>query len=57
MISIRKGKVDLNTIIEYCQSKLKELDEVFEKSTLKEKADRGFWLQLLPKIKKQYGNV
>jgi len=57
LISIRKGKIDLNTIIEYCQSKLKELDEVFEKSTLKEKADRGFWLQLLPKIRKQYGNV
>ena len=54
LISIRKGKVDLQTILDSCQAKLNELEVAYDESTLPNKADRGFWLSMLPKIRKDY---
>jgi predicted nucleotidyltransferase len=54
LISIRKGKVDLQTLLDASKEKMKELDEAFQQSDLPDKVDRGFWLALMPKIRKEY---
>lgn len=54
LISIRKGKVDLNTLLETCQNSLNDLNKAYDESTLPDKADRGFFLELLPKIRIEY---
>lgn len=56
LISIRKGKVDLNSLLEKCQNSLNDLDKVYNESTLPEKVDRSFWLKLLPKIRNEYAS-
>lgn len=57
LISIRRGKVDLKTILDSCQAKLNELDQAYKESTLPDKADRGFWLSLMVKIRNQYAKL
>lgn len=57
LISIRKGKVNLEEILEKCQQDLLKLNQAYEISTLPDKADRSFWLKLLPNIRKEYKNV
>lgn len=54
LISIRKGKLDLKTIVDSCRSKISELDKVYEESSLPDKVNRGYFLALLPKIRKEY---
>lgn len=54
LISIRKGKIDLQTLLDASKEKMKELDEAFQQSDLPDKVDRGFWLALIPKIRKEY---
>lgn len=54
LISIRKGKVNLPELLGKATLLLKESDELYEKSDLPKKCDRGHFLSLLPKIRKQY---
>lgn len=54
LISIRKGKVDLKSLLEKANTLLKECDELYEKSTLPKHCDRSYFLSLLPKIRKKY---
>lgn len=54
LIGIRKGKYDLETLLKEANSKILELDKAFEESTLQDKADRGFFMSLLVKLRQQY---
>ena len=56
LISIRKGKVDLAQLLEKAQLLKNEMDEAFATSSLPDNVDRGFFLSLLPKIRKQFYN-
>lgn len=53
LIEIRKGKHNLQTLLDGAENKIKKLDEAFANSDLPEKADRGFFLSLMPKMRKQ----
>lgn len=57
LIGIRKGKYDLNKLLQEAKIKVKELEDEFEKSDLSIKVDRGYFLSLLPKIRKEYYNL
>lgn len=57
LIEIRKGKHDLQTLLDKTEDKMKELNEAFDNSTLPDKADRGFFMSLIPKLRKQYANM
>lgn len=54
LIEIRKGKHDLQKLLDNASKKIEKLDLEFQKSSLPDKVDRGFWLGLLPKIRKEY---
>jgi hypothetical protein len=54
LISIRKGKLDLNTLLEQAEDKIKELEESYIKSTLQDKVDRGYFKKLEIEIRKEY---
>lgn len=54
LIEIRKGKHDLETLLKQSENKMKELDEAFDSSDLQDKADRGFFMALMPKIRREY---
>jgi len=51
LLSIRKGEVDLNTIIEQAEKDLKRLDELFAKSELPLDCDKDFVNDLLLQIR------
>lgn len=53
LLSIRKGKVDLNKLIEEAEAKLLLIDELFVKSDLPEKVDFEFKHDLLVQIRKE----
>lgn len=54
LISIRKGKVNLQELLDKATLLLQEGDELYEKSSLPKHYDRGYFLSLLPQIRKQY---
>ena len=54
LIEIRKGKHDLETLLKQSEDKMKELNEAFDASDLQDTADRGFFMSLIPKIRKEY---
>lgn len=54
LIGIRKGKYNLQELLDGANSKLDEMYKVFETSDLPEKCDRGFFLGLLPKLRNKY---
>lgn len=54
LISIRKGKVDLNTLLNKAESLEKEMFANFENSILPEKSDRGYFLKKVIKIRKEF---
>lgn len=54
LIEIRKGKHNLKTILENCREKLAKLDKAYEMSDLPDKVDRGFWLKLVTKMRKEF---
>jgi hypothetical protein len=56
LIGIRKGEVDLQTLIDHVESEIKEIDTLFKESNLPEKVDEKFINSLLIKIRKEvYG--
>lgn len=54
LIEIRKGKHDLETLLKQSEDKMKELNEAFDNSDLPDTADRGFFMSLMPKIRREY---
>lgn len=57
LLSIRRGEIDLQTIIEECEIKLKSLDELYAKSNLPDEVSTDFCHNLLIKIRNEYRKV
>ena len=57
LLDIRKGKVDLQTLIDDVEKDIKEIDELFKNSTLPDKVDKTFVNKLLIKIRKNIYNI
>ena len=57
LISIRKGEVDLQTLISRVEEEIKEVDRIFEDSNLPEKIDENFINNLIINIRKQIYNL
>jgi len=53
LLDIRKGKIDLKTLIDHVESEIKEVDHLFNESTLPEFVDKNHVEQLLIKIRKE----
>jgi hypothetical protein len=53
LISIRRGEVDLQTLINSVEEEIKEVDRIFEESSLPEKIDESFINKLIIDIRKQ----
>ena len=53
LVSIRKGEVDLQTLIDTVESEIIEIDNLFKNSNLPESVDVNFINTLLVKIRKQ----
>ena len=57
LISIRRGEVDLQTLIDNAENDIKEIDELFKNSNLPESVDDNLINNLLIKIRKQIYNI
>jgi predicted nucleotidyltransferase len=57
LIDIRKGKIDLQTLIEQVETEIIEIDELFGSSNLPDKVDESFVNELLIKIRKNIYNT
>lgn len=53
LIAIRKGEIDLQTLIDQVEDEIKEVDRIFEDSNLPEKIDENFINKLIINIRKQ----
>jgi len=56
LISIRKGEVDLKTLIDSVESEILEIDKLFSNSKLPDSVDNNFIHELIVKIRKQLYN-
>lgn len=56
LISIRKGKFNLEEILESCENSLKRMDELFIQSALPDKVDNELSKELTREIRLQYHN-
>lgn len=54
LIGIRKGKYNLQEILDGCDEKMKRMDEAFANSNLPTHADRGELIKLVTKIRKEF---
>ena len=52
LISIRRGAIDLQTLIDEVESEIVEIDKIFEESDLPDSVDQKFVDELLIKIRK-----
>ena len=57
LISIRRGEIDLQTLIDEVEKEIVEIDELFANSNLPDKVDKEFVNDLLIKIRKSIYNV
>jgi len=57
LISIRKGEVDLQTLIDRVENDIKDVDQIFKESSLPDKVDQGFINDLLIFIRKNIYNI
>lgn len=57
LIDIRKGNVDLQSLIDRAEFEIKEIDSLYKNSTLPEKVDRNFINGLLVDIRKKIYNL
>lgn len=57
LISIRKGEVDLQTLIDSVESDIKEIDKLFKESNLPDKVDPDFINTLLVDVRKKFYNL
>jgi len=54
LISVRKGKVDLNTLIEKAEKLKIEIDNAFDEASLPAKIDKEYFFKLVKQIRKWY---
>jgi hypothetical protein len=54
LISIRKGEIDLQTLIDRAEIDILEIDEIFKNSNLPESVDQSLVNNLLVKIRNQF---
>jgi hypothetical protein len=54
LIAIRKGEVDLESLIDHAESELKEIDEIFKNSNLPDSVDPALIHNLLISIRNEY---
>jgi hypothetical protein len=54
LLSIRKGEVDLDSLIDIADEAIENMDQVFENSTLPNNVDKGLVNELLVKIRKGF---
>jgi hypothetical protein len=54
LLKIRRGEVDLESLIEIAENSLREMDEIFTNSNLPEKVDSNLISNLLIKIRKEF---
>ena len=57
LIDIRRGKIDLETLIDEVENEIIEIDKLFKNSTLPEKVDTRFVNEILIKIRKNIYNI
>jgi hypothetical protein len=57
LLSIRKGEVDLNTLIEKVENDIVEIKGLFKNSNLPDKVDENFIKDLIIRIRKQIYNI
>lgn len=57
LISIRKGEVDLNTLIDNAEFDIKEIDQLFKNSSLPEKVDSDLINKILISIRKKIYSI
>jgi predicted nucleotidyltransferase len=57
LISIRRGEIDLQTIIDEVEKEIVEIDELFMNSNLPDSVDQNFVNELLIKIRKNIYNI
>ena len=57
LISIRKGEIDLETLIDEVEKEIIEIDELFINSNLPDSVDQNFINELLIKIRKNIYNI
>ncbi len=57
LIDIRKGKVDLQSLIDGVESEIKEIDKLFEESNLPDSVDSKFISELILNIRKRIYNI
>lgn len=53
LIDIRKGKVDLQSLIDKVESEIKEVDKLFKESNLPDSVDKDFVTELIKSIRKE----
>jgi hypothetical protein len=56
LLSIRRGEVSLEELIEFANEKINKLDELFDKSNLPDKVEDGLVHKLLVDIRKNFYN-
>jgi hypothetical protein len=54
LLSIRKGEIDLETLIEDADAAIAEMDKIFDNSNLPNKVDPKLVNDLLVKIRKEF---
>ena len=57
LISIRRGEIDLQTLIDEVEKEIVEIDELFTNSNLPDSVDKNFVNELLIKIRKNIYNI
>ena len=57
LISIRRGEIDLETLIDEVEKEIVEIDELFTNSNLPDSVDKNFVNNLLIKIRKNIYNI
>jgi predicted nucleotidyltransferase len=57
LISIRRGEIDLETLISEVEKEIVEIDELFANSNLPDSVDKNFVNELLIKIRKNIYNI
>lgn len=53
---IRKGKYDLSTILDNCKEMVKGLDKAFDESSLPDNTDRGYFMRIINRMRKDLRN-
>jgi hypothetical protein len=57
LLAIRRGEVDLDTLIDTAEAEIKEIDRIFDESDLPNKIDPELVNTLLVKIRREFYNL